>query len=326
MRIVTILSFLLIISSCKKLEIERINKLVTTDVVWENNTLIVHCDLVDIEQNTEIVYGICYAIDHTPFIQTDSVVILGVTNRPLRYSAKIPEILLGLNYYVRAFTKIGEEVIYGEAKGQYTRLSNIKLEVSIPGSPNSKKVDVLGKISNLGDLKIKEFGHCYGTKINPTIYDSKIVANLSIISGQVNFVSSFVNPPKDTFNNVRSYVILDDDQVFYSDNIFFHLKSHKLTILSLSKINNEQDLKMTAMFTQLGTDSISEYGFCWATSTNNPSINTNRVIVQSLPNENQVFTGTYKKVSNSNVLTYYVRPYVISSNEVIYGGVLNLNY
>lgn len=317
---------LFIISSCKKIEVERINKLVTQEVIWENNSLVVHADLLDIESNKEVVYGFCYAIGETPLVNSAETIRVGVTQSPLKYSANIPNLTSGEDYYVRAFAQTGDYVIYGETKIVNTQISNIQLSGSVVPFNNSKKVEVTGRIINIGNLKVKEVGHCYSLTQNPTINNSKLISNAVNLNGTIDFVSSFTSPIKDTVNYVRCYLVLENNQVYYGSNISYLVKSHKLTTQSLSKINNNKDLLMTAMFNQIGTDSIAEYGFCWSTVTNKPTINNNRQVVLTKPLENQLYTSTYSKTVNSDTSTYYVRAYVISDNEVVYGDVLNIEY
>ena len=322
------LIFLVFLSlvSCQKLELNRINKVKTKNVFWTNNTLKIESELIDVAVNSTINYGICYAIEQLPDINNGVTLVIGNTNQPLSYNAQIPQVLPGLNYYIRAYAKSNDEVIYGDLRIVNTQLSNIQLNVSIPNISSSKKVDIIGTIANVGDLRIKEIGHCYGYKPNPTVNENKIISSTNPVNGGVDFTSSITSPLKDTNYYFRTYLILEDNQVFYSSSSYFKIKSHKLYTLTLSKENADQDLKMTGIFNQLGIDSITEYGFCWSTNTNKPTINDSRLIVQNTPIESNVFSKVYRKNTNSSFLNYYVRAYAIFDNMVVYGDVLNIEY
>jgi hypothetical protein len=187
-------------------------------------------------------------------------------------------------------------------------------------------VKVVSSIGNLGNIKINEFGHCFGFSPNLNIISAtKLANNTPIVNGEVVFEDKLTSLLMDTTYYFRSYIILPNNQVYQSNIRSIRLKTHKLLTLTPSLINANKELKMEGKFMQLGIDSIMEYGFCWSTSTSMPSVNDNRIPINSAPQQNITFSSNYIKTT-TDVLPHYIRCYVIFGNSVAYGNIQNITY
>ena len=223
-------------------------------------------------------------------------------------------------YYVRAYAIQNGEVIYSSVinfKPTYSKASVTLNEVT-----NIKETTATFKanVTNAGDPNITEKGFCWSSSSStPTIdMERKVVSGT--YKGSYNLNISNLN--KGTTYYVRAYVI-QNEEVIYSNTLNF--KTIKKPIVTTEAITNltaeGSSLYVTYSVTFNGTISdagVPEYtqrGFVYS-EYSSPTVGSGTSVTVS-------GTGTGKFSKNisglSSYKNYYVRAYVKTENEYIYG-------
>lgn len=313
-----------VLSSCSKLDVERINKLTLNEITWQKNSLTVSAELIDVDASGVTDYGICYAINEVPDLNNGTVISKGSIAQPSKYNITIPQVQTNQIYFFRAYVVSNNKVTYSNVNSVNTIPFSFTLHNDTIIIYNSTNIEVAGRILNIGDLKIKEFGFLYSNYYQqPNIFENKIIMNKPAVNGELLLKEKLPNLQLDSNYFICTYLTLHNNITYYSNVRNFKVKTHKLFTNALTKANNE--LKMSGRFNQVGADSISEYGFCWSNSTSLPNINNNRIPFYTKPQHLVTFSYNYIK-NNSDTLPYYMRTYAIYDNNVIYGNTVNINY
>jgi hypothetical protein len=312
-----IIIYILCFISCKKLEIERSTMLSPTQALWTENKLTTKSGIIDLSNNPTHEYGFVYALNKEPFLGVDSAIILGNTSSPIQFETAIPNISAGAVYYIRSFVKSGNEVVYGNVYVISTNPQQVSVDCFNTIPNNTDTVIYNGKINNLGNLVVAEYGHCWSSvTAAPTIADYRNYSSNLGIDGY--FQSTIRNLALDSIYYVRSYIQLTNGQYLYSNAAYaLLLKSHRTVMLSAG-LNSNNDLNMQGRYNQLGSDPIIEYGFCWSVTNPIPTINENKHPVMNPPTEGVTFSLAVPKPQSTSVTDYYFRTYVIVDNQVIY--------
>jgi hypothetical protein len=306
------------------LDVERINKLTLNEITWQNNSLTVSAELIDVDASGITDYGICYAINEVPDLNNGTVISKGTIAQPSTFNIIIPQVQTNQIYFFRAFVVSNNKVTYSNVNSVNTIPFSFTLLNDSVIIYNSTNTEVVGRILNIGSLKIKEFGFLYSSIYQqPNVFENKIIVNKPVMNGELTFKEKLPDLNLDTNYFICTYLTLHNNITYYSNVRNFKVKTHKLFTSALTKVNNE--LIMLGRFNQVGVDSISEYGFCWSNSTPLPNINNNRIKIYTQPQHLVSFTHNYIK-TNADTLPYYVRTYVIYDNKVIYGNTVNTNY
>jgi hypothetical protein len=170
-----------------------------------------------------------------------------------------------------------------------------------------------GKIAYAGTPAYTERGVCYGTSENPTVDDTKVVVSGS---GTGTFFASLTNLTANTVYHFRAYAVNKGGTAYGSD---MSLTTEKGPEIVFDYIENAFDY-VAATSVRLGinitSDSgspITERGFCWSTTTTEPTTADNKVASGS---GKGVY---YAEITNLSPLTkYHARAYAINEAGTTY--------
>lgn len=158
--------------------------------------------------------GICYSTHSDPTI-SDKVIEFGAGEGD--FTCEISELKLNTTYYVRAYAKYEDEVVYGEQQEFKIELPSISLSVD-DISYSSAACD--GYVS-AGSFEVTEFGVCFSRSSNPTISDGYVE-----FGSETGFYSnSITNLYSDTKYYVRPYVKYEGGVEYGLERTFTTLKS-----------------------------------------------------------------------------------------------------
>ena len=255
--------------------------------------------------------GFCYSTESNPSITNSTKVTVNGSGEG-SYSANINNLNYQTTYHVRAYATQNGVARYGEDKTFTTSWTSTAVQTSAVSSISATSATFNGIINVVGDPPYTERGFCYSTTPNPTISNTHVTVTGS---GSGNFSKNVTNLNYQTTYYVRAYAIQSGTPIYGSTVSFTTTWTD--AAVTTSAVNNitTTSAKFNGVVTNVGNPTITERGFCYSTTNNNPTISNTQVTV----------TGTssgayYKNMTNLvSGQTYYVRAYVIQAGTAIYG-------
>ena len=309
--ILNILCFL-IIGGCKKFDANRISKVITKELVFENNKALAKGSIIDISDKGIQDHGFCWANNPEPTIN-DEKFSLNSTSTLGDYSYSFPNVLPDVTYYARAFVISGNQVIYGGVMSVNTAQTNVSIEIGSPKIINSGKVTIEGNIDSLGSIVVPQYGHCYSTSPDPTISDSRTI-NINLNKDSV-FTSEILGLNLNTTYYIRAYAKLSESKIIYSNSETVKIPILKVSTDTFTTVNSTTaNLKGTIQ--ELGADPITEYGFVWSITNPNPNYGDNKLINPASPKIGAYFNNLAGLISGNK---YYFRAFATNGSSVVYG-------
>jgi len=174
------------------------------------------------------------------------------------------------------------------------------------------KAVVWGVIQNDGGSSVTERGVCYGTTTNPTYQGTKKLA--SVIKGSGEFKVELTNLEGATVYYARAYVV-NKKGVAYGNEISFKTKdpASPYLVFGTIKVAGAQDLFFDVILKDHGDLIIQEIGLVYNTI-KEPTVANNKIARSTVESKFK------QRISNLTPETlYYVRPYAITANAVLYG-------
>lgn len=310
--------FAVLLASCKRLEIKRINKVETLWNKFENNQIIAKGNIIDIEENGITDYGFCYAAYNNFPTINDNKISLGATNKIGEFSANLIGLEVSKVYYYRTYVISNNEVTYGNVFSVDVVPTPFDLSVDSFNIISSKQLDVKASVKGIGGLKIIDFGVVYSLVPNSDIVLNK--HSLGKLDKDSNFTFTILNPLIDTNYYVRNYVQVNSNTYLTSTEKVLRVSSVKFTT-DTAVVTKLVSAKITGSFQNLGADKIQEYGFCYDTNTSFPTLNNSKFSYQ-----NPTLGSFSANIVFTNYGTYYYRTYVIIDNKIIYGKVKSFEF
>lgn len=232
------------------------------------------------------------------------------------FSTRITNIEGGKEYYVRAYAKVDTMIVYSENQVSFSIETSLP-EVSVQDASNinltTRSAILNGTIINVGEPAYTEKGFVYNLMNNPTLYDSKVIANGD---GLGPFSAEIHDLLFDTTYYVRAYAINGGGVVYSSDSITFSTVSTPPS-LTVEDVTNIDITKGTAVFngtiTAPGNPEYHEKGFVYGTLTN-PTVKDKVIIADGAG------TGAFRAQAGDLDIntTYYVRAYAVSNTGTYY--------
>ena len=167
---------------------------------------------------------------------------------------------------------------------------------------------------NTRNKKISQHGHCWDTVFNPTIDGNTQLTQLGEKTSPGNYTSMLTNLLTNTKYFVRGYFIDQDGQVEYGKN--FELPLSLVTTLVIFPKDSSADV--TGLTSIHASDPISQHGHCWSQTNTEPTIS-DSITKLGVRTTTDVFTSNIKNLTP--VTRYYVRSYIITSKDTLYGKV-----
>lgn len=312
------LSTLLILFSCKKVELNRINKITTDKISTLNTAVSANGSIIDISKEGMTKYGHCWSTNPVPTI-ADAKTEFKNASAGTEFTSTLTKLSANTVYYVCSYTTNGAETVYGEIKSftisAFSTVSIVASQLQIQGEST---LSVNASITDLGSLNVIDYGHCWAAHTEPTINDNK--TQHAAISTDINFSSTLSGLSQETTYYVRAYLKLDDATIIYSNELSTVIPDLTVTTDSYSITGTTATLGGTIV--NLGVLPVIEYGHCWSTTSSNPNYNDN-LLLQGTP----ATTGAYfSNLPLTAGKTYYFRAFARKGNTLKYGVVKSIKF
>lgn len=261
--------------------------------------------------------GFCYRKTGTPTI-TDNKVVVGGTGAGA-FQADINNLEYDATYYARAYAIQNGQAIYGNVVNFSTSMTSTQVQTSAATNVGATTATLNGFINEVGSPVYIERGFCYSsTSPAPTISDTKVTVS-GTESG--NYSKNVTGLAYRTTYYVRAYTIQNGQPVYGAVVSFTTIWVDAVVQTSAVTNINTTSAKFNGSVTNAGTPAYTEKGFCYSSSTTQPTISDNRV--QLLANG----TGNYNYTASglSEGTAYYVRAYVMQDGQPVYGNVVTFS-
>jgi hypothetical protein len=178
---------------------------------------------------------------------------------------------------------------------------------------------VSATITSLGSSAVTQHGHCWSISPDPTTADNK--TTLGGTSVNYSFTSNITGLSPATTYYVRAYAT-NSVGTKYSDPITFTtLAPPTMATVRTLRIENVKHNAVDGVgeITVLGDGFITDYGFCYSSSTASPTTSDSKTSLGSTTNLSE-YTGTINGLKEST--KYFVRAYATNSMGTAYGNVI----
>ncbi len=180
---------------------------------------------------------------------------------------------------------------------------------------NGTSVIAHGQLLDISETGIISYGFCWDTLPEPTLNSAVYYMPQTAQRGAFNATIDNLEPYKTYY--IRAFLSGQNETIYGNtlattlislDNIVVTTSQAQATSITSATVNGS--------IAGLGSMKISDYGHCWAT-TSNPTVNNFNTALGNLNNDTS-FTSTLTGLDLST--TYYVRTYAkINNNTLIYG-------
>ncbi len=312
------LSFFLILFSCQKIDINRINKITTDNVTITGTEVDVAGTIIDVGKSGITKFGHCWSVNSKPTI-TDTKTEFNSAEVGKIFNSKLNNLSVNSVYYVCSYATNGDETIYGEIKSfTITSFSNIAVVISNLQIQNETTLTVDGGITGIGSLNVIDYGHCFATHTLPIISD--LHTSNGTLSSDINFSSTLSGLNLDTTYYVRTYVKLSNSNIIYSTELSILIPDLKVTTDNFAVTGATAVLGGTIV--NLGVLPVVDHGHCWSSATSNPNINDN-IISHGATTTTGAFFSNLPLTSGT---TYYFKAYARKGTTLKYGVVKMFTY
>lgn len=309
--------------SCKKLSISSINKIKTGDFTKENELFVVKGKIIDKSKSGVYQFGHCWSLVENPTLQNASSYSSFFKGEiGDEFVSYLNHIELDKKYFYTTYTISNEDTSYFETK-EFTinanafDLPNFSTFINSHTTLTENSVQVNVTSNFIEQFKIIEQGICFSkTNTNPTILDSKneINSNLSAYTINLNDLT------KGETYYCKSFIKFNENKIVYSQ--VTEIAIEKIRIKTLGSTLNNNIATLIGSIEQIGLENINDHGFCWSTSTSNPSYNDNKIQI----GPTSTLGNFYGDINLSPNTTYYFRSFAVVGNEIIYGEIKNIQF
>ena len=290
------------------------NKDIANGVATFNGTIVSLGDLGYTEK------GFAYGIAHNPTIDNNKVTSSGEGTGD--FFATASELEEGKTYYIRAYVTNSKGTVYGEeVEMDYTAgMPEVKTLEVTNKNIGAGTATFKGSILSLGDLGYTERGFVYATVHNPTIGDTKAIAEGS---GTGEFSATATQLEEGKVYYIRAYATNSKSTVYGEEIEMDYTATMPVvkTVSIVSKNIAEGVATFKGNVVSLGDLACTERGFVYST-TNTPTIDNNKVTASG--------TGTGTFTASASQLqegkTYYIRAFVTNKKGTVYGEELTMDY
>jgi hypothetical protein len=170
---------------------------------------------------------------------------------------------------------------------------------------------ILRDVSNRGNSRVKQHGHCWDTVLNPAVAEGKSFSQLGEKRSAGNYTSSLTGLTPATVYYVRGYTQDDQNGLIYGENYRF-ITPRVVTFTVLVKDTSAQAVGKLDL---VETNPIIEHGHCW-------SVNAVPTIADSVTklgakSDSLDFTSNIGYLNPESI--YQVRTYIITATDTLYG-------
>ena len=284
------------------------NRNVANGTVTFNGTIVAIGDLPYAER------GFVYADVHNPTLDDTKVAASGSGTGD--FSANASDMQEGKIYYIRAYVTNIKGTVYGEEVSVDMTAAMPEVQTKAPTNRNvaGGTATFNGTITDIGDLPYTERGFVYAAVHNPTLDDTKVTASgngtgdfsanaSDIQEGKVYYIRAYVMNSKGTIYGAEVSMDFVAIPPLVSTNAATNIRRGEGSAVLNGTISREGDLGYI------------ERGFVYGTNVN-PTLEDGTKKIAAGSGSGDFFASVSGLLIGS---IYYVRAYVISSKETIYG-------
>ena len=258
--------------------------------------------------------GFCYSSTNAEPTINDNKVISSTEGNSI--TATLSELTANTVYYARAYATNGRGTSYGAVQ-QFTTADNRTIptvqttEASDLGETTAR---LNGRITNDGESEILSKGFYWSMDSNPIENGTQVVSE----SEGNDFTYDLSNLTAGTTYYACAYAV-NAKGTGHGEVISFATQAATtMPTVGATTVSNitETGAALAAEITSDGGLEITEKGFCYSSTSAEPSINNSKVISTA---EGNSITATLSNLTSST--TYYVRAYAVNSKGTSYGAV-----
>ena len=253
-------------------------------------------------------YGLCVSTQSNPTI--DNIVAYGKGEFTNDFSCEITGLENNTTYYAKLFVGNDAIISYSEEISFTTSM----LSTVVTGEVSNilaSEVLFKGQVTSNGNAAITEYGVCWATTELPTINDYKESYPYNTVD---NFQCKITKLEPETKYFYRAFAVNSAGVAYGAQKSFTTTKAPKLQGLVISEIAADKIVCADVVIDTVDSD-VKTVGFCW-NETGNPVPEANNT-VEVVRDENGAITGTISGLQGGT--TYYVRPFIISTQGLTYG-------
>ena len=291
------------------------NKDIANGVATFNGTIVSLGDLGYTEK------GFAYGIAHNPTIDNNKVTSSGEGTGD--FFATASELEEGKTYYIRAYVTNSKGTVYGEeVEMNYTAgMPEVKTLEVTNKNIGAGTATFKGSILSLGDLGYTERGFVYATVHNPTIGDTKVIAEGS---GTGEFTATATDLEEGKTYYIRAYVTNKKGTVYGNEvEMDFNAIMPVVSTQEVTgKIIAQGIATLHGTIESKGDPAYTQRGFVYGVA-HNPTLDDATVINVSGTNTG---TYTYNITDLEMGSVYYVRAFATNSKGTAYGSEVTLDF
>jgi len=300
-----------LLSTCEKFDVNPLTKVETVKITPYAIYLTVEAKIIDLSGKGNTEHGFCYATHNEPTID-DHKVSKGIP-KVGTFTGSINDLKLNTQYYVRAYCKSAEGVVYGKTVATKTLSGKSALTTTSVTSITVNSAVSGGNITSDGGAPITARGVVWSNLQNPTVENH--LGKTTDGTGTGSFTSNLADLSLYTTYYVRAYATnsvgtsYGNQQTFTTSNGMITLTTTEVTSITATSAVSGGNV------TSDGGAPITARGVVWSTS-QDPTVDTNQ-------GKTTDSTGTGSFTSNLTNLqpekVYYVRAYATNSVGTRYG-------
>lgn len=257
--------------------------------------------------------GVCWDVKAMPTIE-ESHVISDMSSD--EYLCRISGLNMETSYYVRAYVKTEDDIVFYGSDIKFTTTKEVKLpqlsavsisEISISSATFSAEIE------DKGNSEITECGFCWSSVAEPTIEDNKVCCDTQ----EMILTKKMKSLREGTRYYVRAFA-KNAMGIAYGEIGTFEtiaIREPSLDVVSVSDISTSGATFVSRVLDNGGAE-ITECGFCWSDSSN-PTVRDN--IIPCDPESWEMGKNVVDLVDGTK---YYVRSYAVNTKGVSYSEVV----
>ncbi|MBQ7550376.1 MAG: hypothetical protein IJT04_02470 [Bacteroidales bacterium] len=258
--------------------------------------------------------GICYNTSGTPTI-TDNKVIANVATGD--FNVSLTDLQPNTTYHMRAYVINNAGVNYSSETKTFTTLQVTPIVVTgTVSNITYKAASCRGEVTSDGGDAITEWGICYSTSENPTI-EGNHTQNYYDTPGVGEFSVSLSGLSASTTYYIRAYAT-NGVGTSYGDQVSFTtapVQQPNVWWNSDPAITEGNNIQATGVMGDNGGAPITEYGFCYSTTSTTPTISDSKLVTTDI---NHLAVDFFNASIILEAGTYYIRAYAINSAGIGY--------